>query len=174
MTVEIIDVEEMTVEIIDEEEMTAEITEEVGITQTIEIGNAQNATIPILHSERNAIAVASLKDEADEAEGGVNKNLGKERIPITTGRAESAKIPTSHLELSVTAVELQREGAEVLPNSGKATIEGPVTEMSHSQEQEIGNAPNVANLISQKEMSALGVDVLSELAAPKGVDIIVI
>ncbi len=49
-----------------------------------------------------------------------------------------------------------------------------MTEMSHSQEQEIGNAPNVANLISQKEMSALGVDVLSELAAPKGVDIIVI
>ena len=160
----------MTAEIIVEEEMT----EEAGITRTIEIGNARNATIPILHSELNATAVASLKGEADEAEEGVNKNPGKERIPITTGHAESAKIPTSHLELSVTAVELQREGAEVLPSSGKVMIEGPVTEMSHGQEQEIGNAPNVANLISQREMIALGVDVLSELAAPKGVDIIVI
>ena len=175
----------MTVEAVTKEETEIEIAQiiEAETVETTVTGSVRSAITRTSHSEPNAIAVASLKEEAagtieevetemtEEVVVEVTAETERREAPtevltqITTGLVANVKTQTSHSELNATAVELLKEGEEALASNGKAmNVEQVIEEMHHSLELEIGSVLSVENLISPNAMIALAVDVPRELA----------
>jgi len=178
--------EGMTVEAVTKEETKIEIAQIIGAetVETIATGNVRSAITRISHSEPNAIAVASLKEEAAETIEEVETEMTEEvevemteetetseapteaPTQITTGLVANVKTQTSHSELNATVVEHLKEEAEALASSGKAMSAGLVIEeIHHNLEQGIGTALSVENLISLSGMIALAVDARRESVA---------
>ena len=178
--------EGMTVEAVTKEETKIEIAQiiEAETVETIATGNVRSAITRISHSEPNAIAVASLKEEAAETIEEVETEMTEEvevemteetetseapteaPTQITTGLVANVKTQTSHSELNATVVEHLKEEAEALASSGKAMSAGLVIEeIHHNLEQGIGTALSVENPISLSGMIALAVDALRESVA---------
>ena len=183
----------MTVEAVTKEETEIEIAQiiEAGTVETTVTGNVRSAITRTSHSEPNAIAVASLKEEAEGTIEEVETEMTEEVVvevtaeterreaptevltQITTGLVANVKTQTSHSELNATAVELLKEGVEAQASNGQAMNAEPVTEeMHHNLEQGIGIAHNVENPISLNVMIALDVDALRGSVALSREDII--
>lgn len=180
----------MTVEAVTKEETEIEIAQiiEAETVETTVTGSVRSAITRTSHSEPNAIAVASLKEEAagtieevetEEVVVEVTAETETSEAPtevltqITTGLVANVKTQTSHSELNATAVELLKEGVEAQASNGQAMNAEPVTEeMHHNLEQGIGNALNVENPISLNVMIALDVDALRGSVALSREDII--
>lgn len=178
--------EGMTVEAVTKEETEKEIAQiiEAGTAETTVTGNVRSATTRTSHSELNAIAVASLKEEAagttEEVEIEMTEEVveaiaetemsevpTEELIQITTGLVANVKTQTSHSELNATAVVHLKVEAEALANNGRAMSAGLVIEGTHHNlEREIGTALSVENPISLNEMIALAAGAQRGLAAP--------
>jgi len=178
--------EGMTVEAVTKEETKIEIAQiiEAETVETIATGNVRSAITITSHSEPNAIAVASLKEEAAETIEEVETEMTEEvevemteetetseapteaPTQITTGLVANVKTQTSHSELNATVVEHLKEEAEALASSGKAMSAGLVIEeIHHNLEQGIGTALSVENPISLSGMIALAVDARRESVA---------
>lgn len=178
--------EGMAVEAVTKEETKIEIAQiiEAETVETIATGNARSAITRISHSEPNAIAVASLKEEAAETIEEVETEMTEEvevemteetetseapteaPTQITTGLVANVKTQTSHSEPNATAVVHLKEEAEVLASNGRAMSAGLVIEeIHHNLEQGIGTALSVENPISLSGMIALAVDARRESVA---------
>ena len=178
--------EEMTVEVEKKEGTEIEIAQiiEAGTVETTVTGNVRSAITRTSHSEPNAIAVASLKEEAagttEEVETEMTEEVveaiaetemieapTEEPTQITTGLVANVKTQTSHSELNATAVAHLKEEAEALASNGRAmSAELVIEEMHHNLERGIGNALSVENPISLSVMIALAVGAQKGLVAP--------
>ena len=181
----------MTVEAVTKEETEIEIAQiiEAETVETTVTGSVRSAITRTSHSEPNAIAAASLKEEAagtieevetEEVVVEVTAETETSDAPtevltqITTGLVANVETQTSHSELNATAVELLKEGVEAQASNGQAMNAEPVTEeMHHNLEQGIGNVLSVENPILPSGMIASDVDVQRELVALSKEDIIV-
>ena len=179
--------EEMTVEVETKEGTEIEIAQiiEAGTVETTVTGNVRSAITRTSHSEPNAIAVASLKEEAAGTTEEVEAEMTEEAVvevtaetetiedpteeptQITTGLVANVKTQTSHSELNATAVAHLKEEAEALASNGRAmSAELVIEEMHHNLERGIGNALSVENPISLSVMIALAVGAQKGLVAP--------
>lgn len=91
----------------------------------------------------------------------ITEGQTRKPIPEMIGFVENVVIPISHSELNATAAAPRREEERAPPNNGKVmTEEQEIEERHHNLGLEIGNAPSVANPISQSET------IVSDAVAP--------